>query len=215
MEKTFVLLADSYKNGHCIAGKGIDDNIWFRPVNKDVSVGLSEKQIEYEDGTQPRLLDIIKIGLSTLKIEKHQTENYLLDDSVRWKKVGDLSMEQLDALCDSANTIWNNTENSSKGINDRIPECFENSIKNSLLLVKLSKSIMTVSQVVDSDGKQKKDTRIAFSLNGKNYKIAFKDRNNPYYCVGEYPINTPHYVTISLGLPFYGYCYLIAAGLIR
>jgi len=54
-----VCLANSRKNGkRCIAGIDLDTGNWVRPVKKG-GAELSELDIEFEDHTQPEVLDII------------------------------------------------------------------------------------------------------------------------------------------------------------
>ena len=90
--KRIVCLANSRKlNGRCVAGKEIleDGNIgrWVRPVSARKSEEVSEYERQYEDGGEPRVLDVIDVPLLSARPKNYQQENWLLDPDRYWERV--------------------------------------------------------------------------------------------------------------------------------
>lgn len=80
-----VCLANSRKlYGRCIAGKevgGEHAGRWVRPVSNRLHEEVSENERQYEDGSDPEVLDIIEIPMVSAKPHGYQQENWLLDPS--------------------------------------------------------------------------------------------------------------------------------------
>ena len=90
--KRIVCLANSRKEGdRCIAGKELladgSPGGWVRPVSdrEDEAVNASERQ--YEDGSEPHLLDAIDVPVRQARPKGHQQENWLLDPDRRWRRI--------------------------------------------------------------------------------------------------------------------------------
>lgn len=126
--KRIVCLANSRKtSGRCIAGKVVPNpasNEWVRPVSARPSRELSEEERRYEDGNDPKLLDVILVPMDRPSPHGSQTENHLIDDNYHWAKESVLSADQLSSLLDKVvGPLWNNESGSSGyGINDRVLE---------------------------------------------------------------------------------------------
>jgi hypothetical protein len=122
--KRIVCLANSRKHsGRCIAGKEvIGDEIgpWVRPVSARPGAEVSEDERRYEDGADPRVLDIIDIPFLAPAPVLYQSENHIIDSLNYWTKSGTLSSGDLARLLDPTATLWDNGYSSSNGINDRV-----------------------------------------------------------------------------------------------
>ena len=88
MSKRIVCLANSRKlSGRCVAGKEIGTNCWIRPVSDRENGEVSEYERQYEDGTDPLVLDIIDVPLLNAQPKDFQQENWLLDPDQYWRRV--------------------------------------------------------------------------------------------------------------------------------
>lgn len=206
--KEIICLANSYKLQHrCVAGKGIKDHKWIRPVSAIGKGELTIPQISFSDGKIPLLLDIIKVPLDAAKPLPYQPENFLIADQ-KWEKTGVFPKDKLHELCDTPQSIWFN----DKYYNDKISvEYFEkNKIESSLLLIK--PSYLKILQDMKA--------RAVFEYNSVKYDLAItdpiiKDEFNKKD-KGEYDITSRDVsLCISLGEPFQGFCYKLVAGIIR
>ena len=86
--KRIVCLANSRKRcGRCIAGTelaGSEPAGWLRPVSVREHQEVSKCERQYEDGSDPKLLDIIDIPLLRAQPRNYQRENWLLDPEHYW-----------------------------------------------------------------------------------------------------------------------------------
>lgn len=78
----FICLANSYKEKRrCVAGLRADGSGWVRPVSDRVHGELEYHQYRYPDKSEPRVLDVIRAGVSAPRPSPHQPENWLIDGS--------------------------------------------------------------------------------------------------------------------------------------
>jgi hypothetical protein len=94
--KRIVCLANSRKppSGRCIAGKQVLEagyGPWIRPVSARPSAEVSEEERRYENGQDPRLLDIIDVPIIEAAPLLYQTENHIIDAEYYWVKKGQLT----------------------------------------------------------------------------------------------------------------------------
>ena len=99
--KRIVCLANSRKlYGRCVAGREWNDGRvgrWIRPVSNREHQEVSE----YEDGSDPRVLDVIDVPVVEPCPRNFQSENWLLNPEYYWEKVGKLSWFDLPVLADT------------------------------------------------------------------------------------------------------------------
>ena len=100
--KTIVCLANSRKppSGRCVAGREVASvgfGAWIRPISERPTLEISEEERRYQDGTDPKVLDIIAIEMKRALPEHHQQENHLIDDGYYWVKRGVVSWRDLQA----------------------------------------------------------------------------------------------------------------------
>ena len=75
-----ICLANSRKmQGRCLAGLKTDGSGWIRLVGANGDGMLFPAEYRLQDGTEPKLLDILQIGCSGPKPELHQPENLRID----------------------------------------------------------------------------------------------------------------------------------------
>ena len=93
-----------------IAGHEIIDGspgAWIRPVSNRQSQEVSEYERQYQDGSDPKLLDVIDIPLLEHKPSGHQQENWLLDPEQFFASWGTKKRVQAHFRFDSSNyKLW-------------------------------------------------------------------------------------------------------------
>lgn len=189
---------------------------WIRPVSSEELGELSEIETLLKDGKSPKLLEVITIPLLQPKSHSYQTENYLIDNHRRWIKRPPLLPTLWPTLCDSVQSLWVNGYHRANGKNDKIPfEIVTGTIRNSLLLIKPDS--LTI-KVFPAKYDVKKKVRAHFIFNNQEYDFAITDfKVELAYEVkddGDYPISEEIYLCISLGEPFYDFCYHLVASII-
>jgi putative nucleic acid modification protein with dual OB domain len=219
--KTIVCLANSRKmSGRCVAGKEVDDRIrfgsWIRPVSDRPTQEISEEERRFENGKDPKLLDVIQIRMLEARPHAQQVENHLIDPGYHWGKVGTLSWEQIQGAVDEvAGPLWVDGFHSYNGTNDRIPENQAALLRSSLLLIKPLDLVIAVA--VEGGQFRKRKVRAQFTLNGRNYFIAVTDpvAEREYLAKedGDYPVEAA-LLCVSIGEPYQGYCYKLVAAVV-
>jgi hypothetical protein len=98
-------------------------------------------------------------------------------------------------------------------MNDRIPSPLANTLPNSLILVAAKGAVVIVMQ-----GRVKRQARLAFRLGTTSYNFVITDPKieAQYFSGpnGTYPLSGQVLVCVSLGEPFDGYRYKLAAALV-
>lgn len=221
--KTIVCLANSRKEypNRCVAGKekpaeGFGG--WIRPVSSLPKGDLTFQHRRYEDGTDPRLLDVISIPLLEARPQGCQKENHLIDVDSRWVREGRINWDELAVAVDHvAGALWVNGYSGSNGTNDRIPENLAKDQPNSLLLVEPEKLEIAVAKEGGFFSRAHKKVRARFRLNGYEYVLAVTDPPVEDEYVkkdeGDYPVGVAR-LCISVGEAFKGFCYKLVAGMI-
>ena len=220
--KRIVCLANSrMSGGRCVAGKELEPGgrigRWIRPVSGWSIGGLSAHDRQYEDGTEPRVRDVIELVVGEPKPEQHQRENWPIDPEHRWVRAGRSDWYALAKSVDAATTLWFNGNSSDSGANDRVPVSDTDSLETSLSLIRVEELRVNVSA---SDGESVPVLRGSFHYNGFEYSLRITDADIESRSVGmaegDYPPVGGRLLTISLTAePFEGYYYKLIAAIIR
>jgi hypothetical protein len=213
-----VILANSRKhNGRCIAGielVGKAPGDWIRPVSDRSGHEVNEWERNYEEGTDPQVLDVVSVPLLNEAPTGYQTENWLLNGEQYWIKEGRLAWEDLELLESDQVQLWSNEASDSyHGVNDRITSEVAAATGDSLRLIRVDDLRINVV-----DGRYKRQVRANFTYLGARYDLGVTDplvareylaKVNGTYSIGE------AYLAVSLGEEFDdGYCYKLVAAVI-
>lgn len=216
MNKTIICLANSRKiSGRCIAGKDPNDGHWIRPVSERDTHEISESDRQYQDGSTAQVLDIIEIPCKALAPQGYQSENVTIDADFYWKKIGNVTFDDLARLVDPGPLPWA-SDSSYSNLNDRVPEAQLNPQLGSLRLIHVDRLTLVVEPKAPAFNDMKRVVRAEFIYNRTNYRIAVTDpvieREYKSRGDGRYEVHSA-YLCISLGELFNGYAYKLVAGL--
>ena len=219
--KRIVCLANSRKlQGRCIAGRewqGTGPGRWLRPVSARDGQEVSEYERQYEDGSDPRVLDIIDIPVLEPRPNGYQTENWLLDPDSYWEKAGRLSWFDLPAFEDPAAPLWIDGHSTYNGQNDKIPLGATGSVADSLRLLHVDRVQLVVCRPGEAFGNNKRRVQGRFEHSGREYALWVTDpgfeRTYLAKLDGAYELGEC-YLTISLGEPYGDACYKLIAAII-
>lgn len=221
--KTIVCLANSRKlSGRCIAGREVLDDgkpgDWIRPISDRDNEEVSEYERQYEDGSDPRLLDIIEIPLLSKKSTGHQHENWLLDPEFYWTKQGTLDFKYLNDFTDPIDDLWHNGNCTYNGTNDTIPLNIAKRLSDSLRLIEPDSLKLSVFAPSKAYGIGKRRVQARFNFNNQPYWLWVTDPGyeRKYFnqANGDYNIG-PCYVTVSLAEPYRNNCNKLVAAIIE
>ncbi len=216
-----VCLANSRKlSGRCIAGREWSNTRagrWIRPVSGREGQEVSEYERQYEDGSDPQVLDIIDVPVREPRPKDYQTENWLLDPDCYWVKADRLSTLQLSSLLDPVAPLWIDGYSTYSGRNDKIPLEEAVSLPDSLRLIRVDSLQLIVFRPGEAFGNNKRRVQGRFFHAGNEYALWVTDpgferrylaKLDGSYGVGEC------YMTISLGEPYREACYKLIAAII-
>lgn len=216
--KQAICLANSRKpDGRCLAGKEPGTGRWIRPISDRPGGSVSEEERRYEDGRDPKLLDVIDIPLIAPQPSELQPENWLLDPDWYWEFVEAYDVETAGALADSPTRLWVNGYSTVAGTNDRVPEGVALPQAGSLYLVQVQDLTVRVLSPGAAYGDAKRKVRGRFLYGGSEYDMTITDPvvERAYLAGkdGEFSIGD-RLVTVSLAEPYGGYAYKLVAALI-
>jgi hypothetical protein len=208
--KRIVCLANSRKpGGRCVAGKELSPTGqsagWIRPVGArdHGEVWLSERQ--YADGSDPSVLDIMDVPVVEHRPRNYQQENWLIDTTRRWAKVGEIGWGDAVALLDPVDRLWICGHHTGSGRNDKIPGELANSVDSSLRLIRVSDLALQVFTDGEAFGYPRRRVQGRFSHAGTQYWLSvtdpryeevYKPKPDGSYKIGECLL------TISISEPF-------------
>lgn len=217
-----VCLANSRKlNGRCVAGRKFDGQsagVWVRPVGDRESGEVSEYERQYEDGTDPQVLDIIDVPLVGPSPAAYQSENWVLDARYYWRKAGELSPSDLPRVVEPVEPLWLDGHNTYSGSNDKVPVALLGEIDTSLRFIEVSALTLAVFAPGEAFGNAKRRVQGRFVHAGQQYSLWVTDpRYEKKYLAqsdGHYEIGDC-YLTISLGERYQDACYKLIAAIIE
>ena len=220
--KRMVCLANSRTlAGRCVAGRELADRRqagWLRPVSARPGQEVSEYERQYEDGSDPRVLDVVSVPLLEPCPQGWQTENWLLDPERYWRKEGTWSWFDLAALADPAAPLWIDGGHTYQGRNDRLPPEPAGPEAGSLRLIHAPRIELAVFSPGEAFGNRKRRVQGRFSHAGVDYALWITDpiyeRHYLAKLDGSYHLGEC-YLTISIGEPFQGFCYKLVAAIME
>ena len=220
--KRIVCLANSRKmGGRCVAGKevlsGGRPGRWIRPVSAREDQGVSEDERQYEDGTEPQLLDVVDVPILHARPRDHQQENWLLDPDHYWERVGRFAAVELQQYTDRVAPLWVDGHSSSSGLNDRVPFSSSVSLSSSLRLIRVGRLELSVSTDSGEFG-DRRSLQGRFNYAGRAYALRVTDPSYEETYLrrpdGSYGVGT-RLLTVSLGGMFHGFGYKLIAAIIE
>jgi hypothetical protein len=222
--KTIVCLANSRRppSGRCIAGKEklkSGYGAWIRPVSDRPGQEVSLEERRYEDGQDPRVLDIIEVPMIGPAPTLHQTENHIIDADYYWVRKGDLPWEELESLLDKTGTLWPNGDSSYNGINDRLKQNIAATLTGSLFFIEPKALSIRVQMEGGLYAPSKRKVRAKFKYGGVEYLLTVTDPVAESFFLskgeGDYPMGDT-FLCVSLGGVYErdNCCYKLVAGLI-
>lgn len=179
---------------------------------------VSERERQYQDGSDPKMLDVIDIALKEPKPQTYQSENWLLDPEFYWVKRSEFALRDLDGLVDPVEHLWWNGLSTHHGKNDKIHIETANQLDHSLRLIKVAGITISVFVPGAAFGDPKRRVQASFEYNKHEYRLWVTDPKyekrfllleDGVYTLGEC------FVTVSIGEPHQGYCYKLVAGIIE
>ena len=221
--RRIVCLANSRKlAGRCIAGRewsaGRGAGSWVRPVSAREGQEVSEYERQYEDGGDPRVLDVVSIPVLEPRPDGWQTENWLLDPESYWRKEGTYSWFDLPRLVDPVAPLWIDGFDTHDGRNDRIPTELMESVSGSLRLIHVDRLELCVFAPGEAFGNRKRRAQGRFSHAGRDYALWVTDpgyeRTYLAKLDGVHEIRDC-YLTINLGESYRGACHKLVAAIIE
>jgi hypothetical protein len=204
-----VCLANSKKpSGRCVAGREImlaGAGPWIRPVSSRPGEEVSENERQYEDGSDPKVLDVIDIPLLQQRPHACQTENWLLDPSQYWRRVRRADWNELQAHVENPTTLWINGNSTYHGVHDEIPQETADALPRSLYLIHIPRVALHVFAPSEAFGNPKRRVQAQFQHAATWYTLWVTDpyiernflaRGDGIYSLDECCL------TISLGEPY-------------
>ena len=221
--KRIVCLANSRKrSGRCIAGKEILSDgrpgAWVRPVSDRATGEVSEDERQYENGSDPSVLDVIDVPVLDAQPSSFQRENWLLDPKYYWNKVRSMTRDDLADFIDPATPLWVNGYGTYNGQNDRIPLDEANGLDSSLRLIKVDRLELVVTQPGRAFNDYRRRVQGRFTYGDADYWLRVTDpayeRRYLSQPDGDYEVGES-YLTVSLGESYQGYSYKLIAAVIE
>ena len=179
---------------------------------------MSEYERQYEDGSDPQVLDIIDVPLLEPKPLSYQSENWLLNPELYWRKIGSYSPIDVTFLTDPVEPLWIDGHSTYHGRNDRIPFDLQSEVSGSLRFIGVDELKLEVFAPGEAFGNSKRRVQGRFRHAGRDYALWVTDPTfEQSYLArlnGSYRIGACH-LTINLGEPYGRAIYKLIAAVIE
>ncbi len=220
--KRLLCLANSRKlNGRCVAGielAGEQRLGWVRPVSAREHEEVSEYERQYEDGSDPRVLDVMDVPLLEARPKGYQQENWLLDPDHYWQRVVRAGWGDLVRLADPVAPLWIDGDSTCNGRNDRIQLERAAGLTSSLRALAVARLTLSVFKPGEAFGNPKRRVQARFVHHRSNYWLWVTDpgyeREYLLKADGDYELGEC-YLTVSLGEAHKGACYKLVAAIVE
>lgn len=188
MEKEIIILTKSKKHsGYCIAGINYSTGEWIRLISNDKKTegAVFEKDLIYSDNTKVEIYDIIKVNVIKYSPTIVQSENWLYDDNIKWRKIGESNLSEiiLKHGYDKPKYIFGNC-------NQSIDEKDLNLCENSLALINVENAHFYNKTF---DNRQRIQINFTYNKNNYYYFKITQENAIEYYknkTDGSYPIKS-------------------------
>ena len=127
---------------------------------------VSEYERQYEDGSDPKVLDIVDVPVLEAQPAQWQTENWLLDPRRYWRKAGAASWFDLRALADRESALWQSGFHTYDGFNDKVPLEAVRECRDSLRLIHVQRLNLAVCRPGEAFGNRKRRVQGRFRYAG-------------------------------------------------
>lgn len=179
---------------------------------------MSEYERQYEDGSDPRVLDVVDIPVRVPRPRGYQQENWLIEPDEHLVRVGRFSWADLRPLRDRSGTLWLNGYHTFNGKNDCIPLEQALSVESSLKLIYVEGMQLSVFKPGEAFGNTKRRVQAMFRFGGTRYALWVTDPviERAYLALedGDHAL-CESYLTVSLGEPHDGRCYKLVAAVLQ
>jgi len=179
---------------------------------------VSEYERAYENGSDPRVLDLMDVPLLGARPKAYQQENWLLDPDQYWQRVGRVGWTDLQQHADPAAPLWIDGNSTYSGCNDRIALADAGGLSSSLRLVRVDRLALSVFRPGEAFGNPKRRVQGRFVHHGAKYHLWVTDPSYEREYLerpdGDYELGES-FLTVSLGEPMDGACYKLIAAIIE
>lgn len=183
MKTTFLVLANSIRKGcRCIGGREMTqkDGKWFygpwlRPVSQQGEGEVRSQESTCSNGSQPAVLDVVEVTLTGKQNCPHQPENYLIDPSARWQKIGVIPANSLATIEERPAHLWLQPGGRSDRIHSQVAIASLNPFQ-SLFLIRPTNLRFRIWEANDeSRGGPHKNRRAIFDYARVEYNLPITD----------------------------------------
>ncbi len=222
--KRILVLANSVKiSGRCVAGREVVGDYpeisfgdWVRPVT-DGDGTLYRKHYQLDDGGYSAVMQIVDVPVLKHVPGVGQPENWLLDESQRWSKQGELPASDVRRLQESPGDLWRDKGSSQNKIRPEI-QAQRVPVTSLTLIAPRELRVESWKEFNRFKGYNVKKSQAAFVYNGQQYRLNITDpkftaklayEENSVSSIDLSDSST--LLCISLTEPFQGYHYKVVA----